>query len=201
MTPPGGSGVSRVILRQGERPAAADHHVAVLPGAGTPAGRRPRRRAAPGSAGAAGPTARDPRRRRSATGRPAGCWRIRRELPSEIRRVLRVAQVDREQVQPAHRHVRVRVDEAGHDAPAPRIEDPRCFGPGAPGHRHSTRRPAMRPPATASASASGCAGSPVQIFPDRRIRSADRGHAVEDPPTFFSASAARAAASRATGTR
>ncbi len=75
----------------------------------------------------------------------------------------------------------------------------------------------MRPPRTARASASGFAGSPVQIFADSRTRSAagsgapaaprviamrqKHRHAVEELPTFFSSSEARAAASRATATR
>ena len=101
MTPPGGSGVSRVISRELQREAVADHHVAVLPreAGGTVADGGIEQR--PGRKARRCPTARDPRRRRSSTGPAAGSSRT----PRAAREVgcLRAAQVDREQVEPPHR--------------------------------------------------------------------------------------------------
>ena len=204
MTPPGGSGVARRDARELQREAVADHHVAVLPAeAGRPVARRRieqrlRRQAAEAS------TARGPRRRRSARC-PAGCvfanaatCRVKSAGSFVLRRS------SAEKVETAHRHVRVAVDEARDDAPPLPVDDDGLRALRASRSRRSCPTATMRPSRTASACASGRAGSPVQIFAETRTRSAGgpsspgrasrrqiaaapaTAHAVDEMPTLCS---------------
>ncbi len=201
-------------LRELQGQAVADHHVAILPReAGRVVARRrieqglrrkPRRRplrVIPGSVG-------QPDTRRLSL-------RVGRDLPREVGLVLRPPQVESEQVQPAHRHVRVRVDEAGDDAPASGVEDDglrslelRDLGVGPDGED---------PPATDGQGLRLRARRITRPDPggeDDQVRNGRRrggrrnhqsqrqrsDHAVDETP-LPSDMAARAAARRATGTR